>query len=228
MQSAKDSMKVHKGIQSGTLGATVSVNSKYGQVIRSRPRRPRRDTNARRLVRQRCSYYAQLWRTLTDEQQDGWTALGRQTPCASSDQPGAHPHGCQMLVKINCALEAAGLPPVKDAPKRVKLGLNPVKRLHATRQHGEFKLELELDRTPKACLLVLGSRPCSAGIRVRNTYAIIGLLRAPKRGRIDITGFYVKKFGTPAPDTRVFIRTRQILNGWQDDALDVHARVPKP
>ena len=28
-------MKIQKGIQSGTLGATVSVNSKYGQVVRT-------------------------------------------------------------------------------------------------------------------------------------------------------------------------------------------------
>ena len=221
-------MKVYKGIHSGTLGATVSVNSKYGQVVRTRPRRTRKDTHARQLARQRVTCFAQLWRTLTDQQHAAWLALGQQTPCAASAEPDAHPHGCQMLVKINCALAAAGLPPVKDAPKRVKFGPHPVKRLHITKRQGALKLELELDRAPKACLLVFGSRPCSAGIYVRNTYSIIGLLRAPRRGRNNITDLYVQKFGVPPAGTRVFIRARQFLNGWEDQSQDTHARVPSP
>jgi hypothetical protein len=45
-------MKIQKGIQSGTLGATVSVNSKYGQVVRTRPRQHRQDKGAAVLARQ--------------------------------------------------------------------------------------------------------------------------------------------------------------------------------
>jgi hypothetical protein len=135
-------------------------------------------------------------------------------------------HGCQLLVKLNCAQAAAGLPRILDAPKPAKLGRNPVKRLHVTKRQGQIKLELELDRGIRAHLLVLGSRPCSAGISVRNTFSIIGVLHAPKRGRYDITEFFVKRFGVPPVGTRVFIRTRQLLNGWEDDFKDVHSRVP--
>lgn len=220
-------MKIRRGRQTGSLDNSVFVDSKYGQVVRSRPRRTRRDTEARQRARQRCTRYAQLWRTLTDLQQAGWTQLGRQTPCKSSDDPRAHLSGCQMLIKINCVLAAAGLPTVKDAPKRVKFGPNPVKRLQITNQQGRTKLELELDRAPAAYILVLGSRPCSAGLSVRNTYSIIGLLPAPKGRRSDITELYVKKFGVPPVGTRVFIRTRQIINGWEDDFKETNARVPE-
>ena len=219
-------MKIRRGRQTGTLDNTVSVDSKYGQVLRSRPRRTRKDTEARQRARINCAYYAQIWRTLTDEQQAGWTALARRTPCRGSEETGARMHGCQLLIKLNCALAAAGLPRILDAPKPAKFGPNPVKALHLTNREGQFKLELELERATGACLLVLGSRPCSAGISVRNTYSIIGLLRAPKRGRHDITEFYVKKFGVPPVGTRVFIRTRQLINGWEDEFKDVHARVP--
>jgi len=219
-------MKVYKGIQSGTLGATVSVNSKYGQVIRSRPRRARKDTLPRQLARAHCASFAQLWCTLTDQQQAGWRALARRTPCKASPQPGAHPHGCQVFVKLNCALASVGLPHLLDAPKRAKLRLSPVKRLHITRRQGRIRLELELSRKPTAHIVVRGSRPCSAGISTRNTYSIIGLLPAPSHGRCDITGLYVKRFGVPPVGTRVFIRTHQLLNGWEDEFKDLHARVP--
>jgi hypothetical protein len=219
-------MKIRKGRQSGSLDNVVFVNSKYGQVARSKPHRTRQDTEARQLARARCAYYARLWRTLTDEQQAGWTALARRTPCKGSADTGARMHGCQLLVKLNCAQAAAGLPRILDAPKPARLGPNPVQRLHLTNRQGQLKLELELRRGTRAHLLVLGSRPCSAGIRVRNTFSIIGVLLAPKRGRHDITELYLKKFGVPPAGTRIFIRTRQLINGWEDEFKDVHARVP--
>jgi hypothetical protein len=219
-------MKIRKGKQSGSLDNVVYVDSKYGQVARGKPRRTRTDTEARQLARARWAYYAQLWRTLTDEQQAGWLALGLRTPCKGSEATGAHMHGCQMLIKLNCAQAAAGLPQLLNAPAPARLGPNPVKCLHVTNRHGQFKLELELDRRTRAHLVVLGSRPCSAGIRVRNTFSIIGVLHAPKRGRHDITEFFVKKFGVPPVGTRVFIRTRQLSNGFEDEFKDVHARVP--
>jgi hypothetical protein len=219
-------MKIRRGRQSGSLDNTVSVDSKYGQVLRSRPRRTRRDTEARQRARDACSYYARLWRTLTDKQQAGWTALGRSTPCRDSEETGACLHGCQALIKLNCALAAVGLPRLLDAPKRAKFGPTPVQRLRITNHQGQFKLELELDRKPRTHIVVLGSRPCSAGISVRNTFSTLGLLPAPKRGWNDITELYVRKFGVPRVGTRVFIRTRQLINGWEDAFKDIHARLP--
>ena len=43
-------MRVRKGRFSGTLGQEVYVNGKYGQVVRSRPRRPWRSTVGRLAV----------------------------------------------------------------------------------------------------------------------------------------------------------------------------------
>ena len=220
-------MKIRRGRQSGTLGESVSVDSKYGQVVRSRPRRRREDTEARVRARDAVTRFARLWRRLTERQRAGWRALAAQTPCKSAEGPGARLHGCQLFVKINCALAAAGLPPVMDAPKRVKFGPNPVKRLRSTRREGKVRLGLKLAARPVEHILVLGSRPCSAGISVRSTYSIIGLLPAPARGWSDITELYVKRFGVPPAGTRVFIRTRQIIGGWEDEFKDVDALVPE-
>jgi len=76
---------------------------------------------------------------------------------------------------------------------------------------------------------VLSSRWCSRGIwRRGNKFAIIGELPAATRGWSDITDLYVKAFGVPPVGQRVFIRTRQLLNGWEDDFKETCADVPPP
>jgi hypothetical protein len=47
------------------------------------------------------------------------------------------------------------------------------------------------------------------------------------RGWCNITDLYVKRFGVPPVGTRVFIRTRQLINGWEDDFKDTDAVVPR-
>ena len=118
------------------------------------------------------------------------------------------------------------MPPVADAPKRVKFGPNPVKRLRIRNRQGKITLELELDRAPAGHVVVRGSRPCSAGISVCSSFSTIGVLRGARRGWNDITALYVKRFGVPPVGWRVFIRTRQIIGGWGDEFKDTDALVP--
>jgi hypothetical protein len=47
------------------------------------------------------------------------------------------------------------------------------------------------------------------------------------RGFSDITGLYVKRCGVPPFDSRVFIRTRQLISGCEDDFKDTDAVVPR-
>ena len=67
---------------------------------------------------------------------------------------------------------------------------------------------------------------CSAGISCRCNFAIIGLLPPAVRGLSDITDLYVKAFGKPPVSSRVFIRTRQVIDGWEDDPVQTTAIVP--
>ena len=75
---------------------------------------------------------------------------------------------------------------------------------------------------------MLGSRWCSRGIWTRgHKFATIGKL-PPARGWSDITALYVNAFGVPPVGQRVFIRTRQLSNGWEDDFKETFADVPPP
>ena len=57
-------------------------------------------------------------------------------------------------------------------------------------------------------------------------FKTIGTLPATEAGWSDITDHYVKAFGVPPVGQRVFIRTRQLLNGWEDYFKETCADVP--
>jgi hypothetical protein len=220
-------MKIRKGRYSGTVGKEVYVNSKHGQVVRSRPHSPSRPTPARQRARSDLSRVAGAWRERTDKQFAAWTAGGKQVKSRSAGETPASLTGYALFCKINCALAAAGLALVMDPPKPEKLRRNPVGELDIRNRGGVITLRLRVPEAPAKHTFVLGSPPCSAGRSVRSNYSTIGLLPAAVRGWSDITELYVKRFGVPPAGSRVFIRTRQLINGWQDDFKDTNAVVPR-
>ena len=64
--------------------------------------------------------------------------------------------------------------------------------------------------------MVFASPPWKAGRTYCGDYRFLGLLSAPVEHVSDITRLYIKKFGVPPPNTRVFIRTWQVVDGWED------------
>src|ERR1035437_5892592 len=99
-------MKVVKGRFSGTIGNEVYVNSKYGQVVRSRPRRPSRPTPARLRARRDLSRVASAGRPGRARQLEAWTIAAMRWSLT------AYAFFC----KINLALAAASLPLVMNPP----------------------------------------------------------------------------------------------------------------
>jgi hypothetical protein len=212
-------MKIRKGRFSGTIGAEVYVDSKYGQVVRSRSRRTWRATEGRLAVQHNIIKVVSAWRNLTRKQYEAWKV--------AAQKEGMTPY--PFFSKINGAQEAAKLPLFMDPPKREKLKPNPVGELEILNQGKAITLRLSVPYAPAARIYVLGSRWCSRGIWTRgNRFAIICELPKAVRGWCDITDDYVKAFGVPPVGSRVFIRTRQLANGWQDKFKETCADVPPP
>ncbi|MGD0093201.1 MAG: hypothetical protein ABSE73_25080, partial [Planctomycetota bacterium] len=72
-----------------------------------------------------------------------------------------------------------------------------------------------------------GSTPGSAGASVPGRFTFLGMLPNPVAGVSDITKLYVDKYGVPPVGKRVFIHTRQQVNGWQDSPKQTTAVVPR-
>ena len=84
-------------------------------------------------------------------------------------------------------------------------------------------------RAAEQFTFVFAVRWCSRGMSVpRRNGVLLGPLPRAVQGWSDITDLYVKKFGQPPPRSRVFIWTRQLVNGRKDALKRTCADVPPP
>jgi len=144
-------MKVRRGKFSGTIGNEVYVNTKQGQVVRSRPRRTPRATNDRLRARANLGSVASVWRTLSDQR---FAALA-----AAAKKEGMLPY--RFFCKINGTLAAYGQPRLLDPPKRERLRPNPVEALGIRNRRGVITLRLRVPEAPAKFTFVFGVRWCS-------------------------------------------------------------------
>ena len=212
-------MKVRRGKFSGAVGNEVYVSTKDGQVVRSRPSRPPRATNDRLRARRNLGRVASAWRTCTDPQFAAWAAAAKKEKML--------PY--RLFCKINGTLAAYGQPLVMDPPKREKLQPNPVGALDIRNRGGVSALRLRVPKAPAKFTFVFGIRWCSRGISVpRSNGVLLGRLPEAAGGWSEITDLYVKKFGQPRAGSRVFIWTRQVINGRKDALKRTCVTVPPP
>jgi hypothetical protein len=212
-------MKVRRGKFSGAIGNEVYVSTRQGQVVRSRPRRRPRVTADRLRAQGNLARVAGLWRTLTPKQFDAWAAAARRE--------GMLPY--RLFCKINATLADYGQPVALDPPKREKLRPNPVGELDIRNRGEVITLRLRVPTAPAALTLVFGVRWCSRGMSVpRSNGVLLGRLPEAVRGWSEITDLYVKRFGRPPAGTRVFVWTRQVINGRKDGLKGTWGDVPPP
>jgi hypothetical protein len=214
--------------KSGKRGTVVSYRTIYGQISRQYvvPHDPHTaDQVERRTAFGRARF---LWRTLSEEQRVAWarTASGRRT--RTRLRQSGPLSGYLLFIQINCNLAAIGLPMVLDPPDAPKFPENPVGQLLITNANGFARLQLTVSGPPTRFTIVSGSRPCSAGITFVDHFTILGLLSDPEQGLSDITALYVAKWSILPPGSRVFIRTMQQIDGWEDRPRQISALVPLP
>jgi hypothetical protein len=213
--------------QTGTLGTTVSVRTRYGQIRRRYAVPTKAPSPAQLIIRGTFGRVRFLWRTLTDEQRNAWTIPGQNVRSQSClGQSGSLP-GYLLFMKINTTLAYQGLPPVLTPTERPTFGANPVRELVITNAGGVIELKLIVPSAPAADILVLGTHPRSPGVTFAKHFTILGHLPAPEAGYSTITKLYVDRYGVPPAGMRVFIRTRQLLNGWEDLPEQTTAIVPR-
>jgi hypothetical protein len=219
-------MKILDIPQSGKRGSFVTVRTRYGQSSRPLviPRDPK--TPAQLRSRSTLGHVAPRWRGLTDEQRTVWNTGGRKLRSRPRLGQSGPLTGCQFFTMLNCNLASIGLKGVVLPTERPSFDTNPVGQLVMTNTDGEIDLKLAVRGTPTKYTVVLGTAPCSAGISYATHFVILGLLPTPKAGYSNIRKLYVDRFGVPPAGQRIFIRTLQQIDGWEDSPVQTTAIVP--
>jgi hypothetical protein len=219
-------MKILDVPQSGKIGTMVSYQTRFGQIQRRYviPRDPHTTIQTtRRKAMGRARF---LWRTITDEQRADWNATAGGARTRRYLNQSGPLSGYLLFVKINCNLATVGQPMVLDPTDAPRFGPNPVCQFTITNTNGPVALKLSVSGKPAQYIVVLGTKPLSAGVSYVDHFTILGVLPASVRGVSDITDLYVAKYGVPPAGSRVFIRTFQVINGWEDLPEQLSALVP--
>jgi hypothetical protein len=167
------------------------------------------------------------WRGLKEEERAAWAIPAHNEQSRPRLSQSGRLSGYLLFIKVNSTLAYQGLELRVTPPERPTFDANPVGAVVATNTGGVPELKLSVPRSPSATVLVLATRPRSAGVSFAKHFTILGVLPATEAGYSNITDLYVARYGVPPAGTRIFIRTRQVLNGWGDVPKQTSAIVGK-
>ena len=177
--------------------------------------RKQRRTAAQRRARQNLGRFSGMWRELTEEQRVAWRLRAEETDRLVRQGRYYRLSGQQLFNKINSVLALCEHEPLTTPPPRPQFGPNPVGALTISRDADSVALKLNISGTPSEDIMVFASPPQSAGRAYCGDYRFLGLLPAPVEHLSDITRLYIRKYGVPPANTRIFIRTWQQVEGWE-------------
>ena len=219
-------MKILDIPQSGKRGLNVSQSGRWGQISRifSVPSNPR--TDAQLDIRATFAEVTKAWRALTDVQRAAWAAAAQTVMSKSRCGTSGPLTDSQLYTKLNATValvsgDTMDAPPVPPAFDR-----NPVGALAIVNDGGQITLKLAVPNQPTTDILVRASAPMSAGISSTSDYRILGILPAPAQGACNITAMYVARFGIPLVTAKVFVKTNQVISGYEDLGRGCSAIVP--
>jgi hypothetical protein len=194
-------------------------NYSEGPTAGGRDGRQRR-TAAQRRTQQGMTQFAQGWNDhLTDDQRIAWRRLAASLPRRTRKGRAYRLLGHHVFRAVNSVLALLGREPRTDPPPEPKFGVNPSVALKIKGARNGLTLKLKVSAPPTEDIMVFASPPWKAGRTYCSDYRFLGLLPAHVKGWSDITRLYIKKFGVPPPNSRVFIRTWQQVDGWENRAL---------
>jgi hypothetical protein len=219
-------MKIIDVPQTGKLGLTVTYPSRTGLIRRSWVVPANPQTADQLLVRSRLATQAAAYDALTEAQQNAWIAAAAQQQTRPTLGQSGPMTGLQLFVKVNANLAAVGEPAVTTPPDRPTFDANVAQSLELTNPGGVVAIKLVCSGTSDAFNLVWACAPQNSGTRRAAGWRYLGELPEVVAGKADLTSLYTDKFGAPAVGDRLFVKSVQMQDGYQDVGLAFSSLVP--
>ena len=172
-------------------------------------------TAAQRRARQDLGRSAHMWSELTEEQRTAWRQRSEQVGRLRRLGQYYRLKGQQLFNKLNSVRALCGQEPLTDPPPLPSFSPNPVGVLTITWVGHEPTLKLTVSGPVAGDIMVFASPPFNAGRGYCSDYRFIGLLSTSGEHVGEITRLYLKKYGVPPPNSRIFIRAWQQVDGWE-------------
>ena len=177
--------------------------------------KPKRTTLAQKRSFKDLAQTSRGWRELTEEQRTAWRHRAGGVRSRTRQRRSRPLKGQQLFNKINSVLALLGRERRTDPPPEPRFGPNPVDEFTITGAGKTLALKLRVSRPLVEEIMVFASPPLSAGRAYCGDFRFLGLLPAPVEHLSDITRLYIQKFGVPPPNSRIFIRVWQEVDGWE-------------
>ena len=223
-------MKTLDSSKSGACGDIVASRNRFGPHERRRVRHLKGRTAAQRSDGEAFGKVSSGWDGLTEEERRLWLVRGPQFRTRRRNGKTYPLTGQLLYQKLNKAREKIGLPSLRVPSLRPPYRRNPVGALTIINGGRGVALKLSVPELPLGHTMVFGSPPFRAGQSYCRNFTFLGLLPVPEGGESDITELYLKthrkRYGVPRPGWRIFIYTKQQVDGWEGESVQTSAVVP--
>jgi hypothetical protein len=224
-------MKTGNVVQTGACGDVVASHNSYGSYVRKRPARKKRRNKPRTADTDRAERdwraISALWNRLSEEQYRAWEIVAEAERSRRRAGKTSRLPPRNVFFRINNSRASLSLTLLADPPVSVNAGPNPVGQLRITNRGDRVVFRLEVSGPAPDPIKVYGAAPQNRGTKRGRDFRVLCPLPPRRNGEVDITAWYVQKFGVPEPGKRVFIRTVVEVNGRQSDPRETNCVVPE-
>jgi len=225
-------MKTLDPNKSGKCGEIVASRNRFGPHERPRVRHVKGRTAAQRSDGEDFGEVSSGWDALAEEERQLWIAGAPQVRTRRRHGKTYPLAGSLFYQKLNKARAKIGLAPLRVPSPRPQIPRSPIGPLLITNIGDRIAFKLRVPELPAGHTMVFGSPPWKAGRYYCRNFTFLGLLPTPAGGESDITELWLKthgkRYGAPRPGWRIFIYTKQQIDGWEGEPLQTSAVVPPP
>lgn len=205
------------------LNGSVFSRNRGGSILRTKVTPTNPMTTAQVAVRSRLAYFAQKWRTLTEDERLSFNSAVTQWARTDIFGDVVNPSGITLFIRLNINITNAGGTEITSCPAPVGADALELTQVIATESTQNVDFTFRPDTIPVGHAMVVEATPnLSPGISNANSqFRQVGVFGAGVLSPINIGPDYVLKFGPVTEGQKLFVRAKfvNVITGETSQSL---------